>query len=60
MISVHDEIGFVCEDIPKDVLDTEIRTIQELLKHKMDVVDIIADVEITTTSWSEKGEYVYV
>ncbi len=60
MISVHDEIGFVCEDIPKDVLDTEIRTIQELLKHKMDVVDIIADVEITTTSWSEKEEYVYV
>lgn len=59
MISVHDEIGFVCEDLPQNQLQLEVKEIQKLLEYKMDVVDIIADVEYTTTSWAEKEDFIY-
>ena len=57
MITVHDELGFVCSDIPQEQLKREVKDIQNLMTHSMSAVDIISDVEYTTTKWSEKDEW---
>lgn len=57
MITVHDELGFVCGDIPQEQLKREVKDIQKLMTHSMSAVDIISDVEYTTTKWSEKDEW---
>lgn len=57
MITIHDEIGFTCDDIPEAQLNTEVKEIQKLLGHKFTAVDIICDVECTTTKWSEKSDW---
>lgn len=57
MITVHDEIGFVCGDINKEQLNQEVKDIQKIMTHSMSAVDIISDVEYTTTKWSEKDEW---
>ena len=57
MITVHDELGFVCSDIPHEQLKREVKDIQNLMTHSMSAVDIISDVEYTTTKWSEKDEW---
>lgn len=57
MISVHDEIGFTCEDIPEAQLIKEVAEIQSLMCHKFTAVDIVTDVEYTTTKWSEKKNW---
>jgi DNA polymerase-1 len=57
MITVHDELGFVCSDIPQEQLKREVKDIQKLMTHSMSAVDIISDVEYTTTKWSEKDEW---
>jgi DNA polymerase-1 len=57
MITVHDELGFVCADIPQEQLKREVKDIQKLMTHSMSAVDIISDVEYTTTKWSEKDEW---
>jgi DNA polymerase-1 len=57
MITVHDEIGFVCSDINEQQLDKEVKDIQKIMTHTMSAVDIISDVEYTKTKWSEKDEW---
>lgn len=57
MITVHDEIGFVCADIPEALLIKEVEEIKQLLGYSLSNVDIIADVEVTTTSWSAKEDW---
>lgn len=57
MITVHDELGFVCADIPQEQLKREVKDIQKLMTHSMSAVDIVSDVEYTTTKWSEKDEW---
>jgi len=57
MITVHDELGFVCGDIPQEQLKREVKDIQKLMTHSMSAVDIVSDVEYTTTKWSEKDEW---
>jgi hypothetical protein len=57
MITVHDELGFVCSDIPQEQLKREVKDIQKLMTHSMSAVDIISEVEYTTTKWSEKDEW---
>lgn len=57
MISVHDEVGFTCEDIPEAQLSKEVTEIQALMCHKLSAVDIICDIEYTTTKWSEKIDW---
>ncbi len=57
MITVHDEVGFTCTDIPMDQLLKEVDEIQKLMCHALSAVDIISDVEVTTTKWSEKIDW---
>lgn len=57
MISVHDEVGYVVKDIPQEQLAQEVKEIQKLMTHSMTVVDIITDIEYSTTSWSDKKEW---
>jgi DNA polymerase-1 len=57
MITVHDEIGFVCSDINIDQLNKEVKDIQSIMTHKMTAVDVISEVEYTTTKWSEKEDW---
>ena len=57
MISVHDELGLTCDDIPLVQLKQEVETIRNLLTHKMSAVDITVDVEWTETTWSAKEEW---
>ena len=58
VITVHDEIGFACKDIPIDQLKKEVKEIQSLMKESLSAIDVIADVEYTTTTWGEKKDYV--
>lgn len=57
MISVHDEIGLTCKDIPKDQLKKEVKDIQNIMCYKLSAVDIISDVEYTETKWSDKTNW---
>lgn len=57
LITVHDEIGFTCKDIPIVQLNKEVKEIKELLGHSLTAVDIISDVEVTTTNWGEKLDW---
>lgn len=57
MISVHDEVGFTCKDIPQAQLEQEVKTIQNIMCHKLSAVDIISDIEYTETKWSEKYDW---
>lgn len=58
LITVHDEIGFTCKDIPETQLRKEISEIKQLMSYSLSAVDVISDVEITTTNWAEKKDYV--
>jgi len=58
IITVHDEIGFTCEDIPIDQLKKEVKEIQATMKQSLQAIDVIADIEYTTTNWGEKKDYV--
>ena len=58
LITVHDEIGFTCKDIPNDQLNKEVKEIQALLKHSLSAVDVISDVEVTTTDWGHKEDWI--
>jgi DNA polymerase-1 len=57
IITVHDEIGFTCKDIPVDQLNKEVKEIKDLLGHSLTAVDIVSDVEVTTTNWGEKDDW---
>jgi len=57
MITVHDEIGFVCGNVNETQLHQEVKDIQKIMTHSMSAIDIISDVEYTTTKWSEKDEW---
>lgn len=57
MITIHDEIGLTCGDIPEAQLIKEVEEIQSILCYKLSAVDIVADVEYTTTKWSEKTDW---
>jgi DNA polymerase-1 len=57
MITVHDEVGFVCAEIPMEQLKQEVKQIQQIMTHKMSAVDVTSDVEFTTTKWSEKEDW---
>lgn len=57
LISVHDEIGLTCKDIPLPQLIQEVADIRALMCHKMSAVDVVSDVEYTTTKWSEKDDW---
>lgn len=57
MITVHDEIGFTCDDIPIEQLNKEVREIQTLLGHQLSTVNVLSDIEFTTTCWSEKDDW---
>ena len=58
LITVHDEIGFTCKDIPEAQLCKEVAEIQNIMSHKLTAVDIIADVEYTTTTWGAKEDWI--
>lgn len=57
MISVHDELGLLCEDIPRDQLNKEAKEIQAIMTYHLTAVDITVDIEYTETCWSEKKEW---
>lgn len=57
IITVHDEIGFTCDDIPISQLNKEVREIQALLGYQLSAVDVLSDIEYTTTCWSEKEDW---
>lgn len=57
MITVHDEIGFTCADIPEQQLKQEVEDIKKIMQYDLSTVSIVADVEYTTTCWSEKQEW---
>lgn len=57
MITVHDEVGFVCAEIPMEQLKQEVKQIQTIMSHKMSAIDVTSDVEFTTTKWSEKEDW---
>jgi DNA polymerase I-like protein with 3'-5' exonuclease and polymerase domains len=57
MISVHDEIGFTCKDIPETQLQQEVKEIKNLMTYELSAVDIIADVEYTKTNWADKEDW---
>lgn len=57
MISVHDEIGFTCKDIPETQLQQEVKEIKNLMTYELSAVDIIADVEYTQTNWADKEDW---
>ena len=57
LITVHDEIGFTCTDIPEAQLRQEVNEIKELMSYSMSAVDVLADVEYTTTTWADKESW---
>ena len=57
LITVHDEIGFTCKDIPTDQLNKEVKEIKDLLGYSLSAVDVISDVEFTTTNWGSKEDW---
>ena len=57
LITVHDEVGFTCADIPETQLRKEVADIKQILSYRLTAVDIIADVEYTTTNWSNKEDW---
>lgn len=57
LITVHDEIGFTCTDIPEEQLRQEVNEIKELMSYSMSAVDVLADVEYTTTTWADKESW---
>lgn len=57
MITVHDEVGFTCTDIPDAQLDKEIKEIRQIMLHQFSAVEATVDVEYTATCWSEKQDY---
>jgi len=57
LITVHDEIGFTCTDIPEAQLRQEVNEIKELMSYHMSAVDVLADVEYTTTTWADKEDW---
>ena len=57
VITVHDEIAFSCKDISIDQLKKEVKEIKELMKYSLSAVDVISDVEYTTTDWGHKKDY---
>lgn len=57
LITVHDEIGFTCTDIPEAQLRQEVNEIKELMSYSMSAVDVLADVEYTTTTWADKENW---
>lgn len=57
LITVHDEIGFTCTDIPEAQLRQEVNEIKELMSYHMSAVDVLADVEYTTTTWADKENW---
>jgi len=57
MLSVHDELGLTCDDIPKAQLDKEVEEIQRIMTYQLTAVDVTVDVEVTETSWADKVEY---
>ena len=57
VITVHDEIDFACKDIPIEQLKKEVKELQALMKYSFTSVDVIADIEYTTTCWGEKKDY---
>lgn len=57
LITVHDEIGFTCKDIPIDQLNKEVKEIKDLLGYSLTAVDVISDVEVTTTNWGCKEDW---
>lgn len=56
-ITVHDEIGFTCKDIDKEQLIKEVAEIKEIMKYSLSAVDVISDVEVTTTTWAHKLDW---
>ena len=58
MLSVHDENGLVCDDIPRKQLDKEAKEIQKIMAYQLSAVDIIVDkIEYTETTWASKKEW---
>lgn len=57
LITVHDEIGFTCKDIPNAQLNKEVAEIKQLLGHSLTAVDVVSDVEVTTTNWGSKEDW---
>lgn len=57
MISVHDEMGLTCDDIPEAQLIKEVKDIQTIMTYKLSAVDVTSDVEYTQTKWSEKLDW---
>lgn len=57
MISVHDEVGLICKDIPEAQLKQEVAMIRQTMCYQLSAVDIISDVEYTETKWSEKTDW---
>ena len=57
MITVHDEVGFVCDDTDIPTLIKEIKEIKEIMYHKLTAIEIISDVEYTTTNWGAKKDW---
>ena len=57
LITVHDEIGFTCKDIPAAQLNKEVQEIKDLLGYSLTAVDVISDVEVTTTDWGHKEDW---
>ena len=58
LITVHDEIGFTCKDIPIDQLNKEVKEIKDLLGYSLTAVDVVSDVEVTTTNWGCKEDWI--
>lgn len=56
-ITVHDEIGLSCKDIPETQLKKEVADIKEIMVYNLTSLNIISDVEYTTTKWSEKIDW---
>ena len=57
LITVHDEIGFTCDDIPEAQLTKEVEEIKTLMQYHLSAVEVIADVEYSTTCWSDKEDW---
>lgn len=57
LISVHDEVGLTCNDIPEPQLIQEVAEIQNLMSYQLSAVEIISDVEYTKTKWSDKTDW---
>lgn len=57
LITVHDEIGLTCKDIPEQQLKKEVLEIQKIMSYELSAVEVIADVEYTTTTWADKEDW---